>query len=113
MFLRNFDQDDEFFHITSQIEPSLKQRIEKGEFVELGRLLPKDRGFGSRSSGDDLNKQLFQLITQGTGNYVEPPTPKTGRINSVRNGTKHSEFMRPFTQMQTRVGHLKSGNTSI
>ena len=35
MFLRNFDQDDEFFHITSQIDPNLKLKIERGEFVDL------------------------------------------------------------------------------
>ena len=29
MFLSNFDQDDEFFHVTSQIEPSLRLKIEK------------------------------------------------------------------------------------
>ena len=28
LFLRNFDQDDEFFHITSQINPGLRTKIE-------------------------------------------------------------------------------------
>ena len=27
MFLHNFDQDDEFFHVTSQIDPSLRTKI--------------------------------------------------------------------------------------
>ena len=75
MFLRNFDQDDEFFHITSQIDPNLKLKIERGEFVELERLLPKDKNL-SRSGSDDLNKQLFQLITQGTNNFLDPPNAK-------------------------------------
>ena len=81
MFLRNFDQDDEFFHITSQIDPNLRQKIERGEFIELERLLPKDR-FGGKN--DDLNKQLFQLITQGTNSYLEPPQAQHGKINSIR-----------------------------
>ena len=85
LFLRNFDQDDEFFHVSSQIEPSLRIKIERGEFVELERLLPKDRVSGGKA--DDLNKQLFQLITQGTNTYMEPPTSKTGRINSICMGS--------------------------
>ena len=35
--------DDDFFHLTCFIEPSLIHKIEKGEFVELDKLLPKDR----------------------------------------------------------------------
>ena len=35
LFLRNFDQDDEFFHVTSQIDPSLRIKIERGEFIDL------------------------------------------------------------------------------
>ena len=35
--------DDDFFHLTCHIEPSLIHRIEKGEFVELEKLLPKDK----------------------------------------------------------------------
>ena len=85
LFLRNFDQDDEFFHITSQIEPTLRSKIERGEFIDLERLLPKDKiPGGGRSANDDLNKQLFQLITQGTNTYLDNPIPKTGKINNIR-----------------------------
>ena len=85
LFLRNFDQDDEFFHVTSQIDPGLRSKIERGEFIDLERLLPHDRTLGRPSMGsEDLNKQLFQLISQGTNNYLEPPVPKTGKINSIR-----------------------------
>ena len=37
------NDDDEFFHLTCHIELSLKQKIQRGEFVELERLLPKSR----------------------------------------------------------------------
>ena len=83
LFLRNFDQDDEFFHITSQIEPSLRSKIERGEFIDLERLLPRDRSLG-RSGADELNKQLYQLITQGTGNFLEPPVVKNGKIGNIK-----------------------------
>ena len=99
MFLRNFDQNDEFFHITSQIDPNLHSKIERGEFIELEQLLPKDRSLG-RAPADDLSKQLFQLITQGTGNYLEPPVAKNGRINSVR---KWDQAFRVFAAIYTNA----------
>ena len=43
LFLRNFDQDDEFFHVTSQIDPGLRIKIERGEFIDLERLLPREK----------------------------------------------------------------------
>ena len=35
--------DDDFFHLTCHIDPTLMNKIEKGEFVELQKLLPKDK----------------------------------------------------------------------
>ena len=34
-------EDDEFFHLTCHVEASMKQKIERGEFIELDKLLPK------------------------------------------------------------------------
>ena len=39
--IQNDDNDDEFFHLTCHIEPGLRQKIERGEFIELEKLLPK------------------------------------------------------------------------
>ena len=97
LFLCNFDQDDEFFHITSQIEPNLRQKIEKGEYIELERLLPKDRNAGRN---DEINKQLYQLITQGTSSYLEAPFPKTGKINNIR---KWDEAFRVYAAIYTNA----------
>ena len=97
LFLHNFDQDDEFFHVTSQIEPALRSKIERGEYIDLERLLPKDR---SGRGGDDLNKQLFQLITQGTNSYLEPPNAKGGKINSVR---KWDQAFRVYAAIYTHA----------
>ena len=35
--------DDDFFHLTCHIDPNLIHKIEKGEFIELEKLLPKDK----------------------------------------------------------------------
>ena len=34
-FLHNIDDDDEFFHITCHINPTLRNKIAKGEFIDL------------------------------------------------------------------------------
>ena len=34
--------DDEFFHLTCHVDPNLIPKIERGEFVDLEKLLPKD-----------------------------------------------------------------------
>ena len=101
LFLRNFDQDDEFFHVTSQIDPGLKMRIERGEFVDLERLLPRDRVSGGKTFADDLNKHLYQMITQGTGNFVEPPTQRnSSRISNVR---KWDQAFRVYAAIYTHA----------
>ena len=106
LFLRNFDQDDEFFHITSQIDSALRVKIERGEFIDLERLLPKDKAFGG-SGGDELNKQLFQLITQGTNSYLEPPVQHpNGKINSLR---KWDQAFRVYAAIYT---HANLGRSS-
>ena len=45
------ENDDEFFHLTCHVEPSLRQKIERGEYVDLEKLLPWDR-FPHRWSED-------------------------------------------------------------
>ena len=54
--------DNEFFHITCHIELGLKQKIERGEFVELERLLPRD---GNKRKISSVRKweQAFRLYT--------------------------------------------------
>ena len=106
LFLRIFDQDDEFFHVTSQIDPGLKSKIERGEFIDLERLLPKDKFSSNIRGNDDLNKQLFQLISQGTNSYVTPPEAKgNNRINSVK---KWDQAFRVYAAIYTQANPIRS-----
>ena len=57
--LRQNDNDDDFFHITCHIELSLREKIERGEFVELERLLTKD------SSRNFSDKKRIELVSKG------------------------------------------------
>ena len=38
-----YETDDDFFHVTCHIEENLKEKIKKGGYVDLERLLPKDK----------------------------------------------------------------------
>ena len=100
LFLRNFDQDDEFFHVTSQIEPALRSKIEQGEYIDLERLLPKDRNSGAKGATEDLNRQLYQLITQGTNTFVDPPVQRSGKITNIR---KWDQAFRVFAAIYTNA----------
>ena len=42
--------DDDFFHITCHVNQNLLDKIEKGDFVDLEKLLPKDKGFQGNHS---------------------------------------------------------------
>ena len=43
-FLHNLDDDDEFFHVSCHIKSGLRTKIARGEFIDLEKLLPKDKG---------------------------------------------------------------------
>ena len=69
--------DDDFFHVTCHVDPALRSKIERGEFVELERLLPKTRGsFGL----DDSRMNLVQR----DGQVFFVPAANGQKINSVR-----------------------------
>ena len=57
--------DDDFFHLTYHIDPNLIHKIEKGEFVELEKLLPKDK------MGKSDESRLEWVQREG-GTYLVP-----------------------------------------
>ena len=70
--------DDEFFHLTCHVDPNLKQKIERGEFVDLEKLLIRDR-FHSASMGG----QRMELVSRGGETYIMP-VEKDYKITNVR-----------------------------
>ena len=72
--------DDDFMHLTCHVDPLLVSKIEKGEFVELERLLPKDRYTGARPSSE----QKLEWVRTDEGTYLVPSNDKTSKINSFR-----------------------------
>ena len=62
------NDDDNFFHLTCYIEPILKERIEQGQFVDLEKLLPRNR------YQTMTEEQKMQLVTKNGATYWVPVT---------------------------------------
>ena len=70
--------DDQFFHITCHIDQAIKNKIEKGEFVELEKLLPKD------PTKRLMDETRMELVNKDGATYFIPMLDREGRINNVR-----------------------------
>ena len=66
-----------FFHLTCHIEPSLIHKIEKGEYVELEKLLPKDK---LGKAGEDNHLEWVQR----EGGTFLVPAQRDGKIGGFR-----------------------------
>ena len=71
------DDDDEFFHISCHVEQNMKVKIERGEFIELEKLLPKNRS-------QLMNEEKRLQIIQRNGETFLGTSERENRINSVR-----------------------------
>ena len=70
--------DNNFFHMTCHKEPSLQQKIEAGEYVDLEKLLPKDK---THRPGDDT--KLEWIFHEG-GTYLVLATDRDQKISGIR-----------------------------
>ena len=70
-------EDDEFFHITCHVDPSMKAKIEKGEFVDLEKLLPKDRYH-------KVNQDCAMTLVNRNGLTYFVPADSGSKITNVR-----------------------------
>ena len=73
--------DDDFFHLTCHIEPSLIHKIENGEFVELEKLLPKDRS--SFTAGGGTENRL-EWVQRDGGTYLVSAAGRENKITGIR-----------------------------
>ena len=77
--LRKLDNDDDFFHTSCHIEPGLRKKIEQGEFIDLDKLLPSDKGVGTSMTQDNRLGLVYE-----DGEAFLAPAKKVNKINSIQ-----------------------------
>ena len=71
--------DEKFFHIACHVDSALKGKIKRGEYIDLERLLPKDR---AQTLFED---NPIEVVRRSGSTYVLPPlTQKDSKITNVR-----------------------------
>ena len=69
--------DDEFFHITYHVDPILRVKIERGEFVELEKLLSRDK---FRYKNEDCRLEFYNK----DGHTYLAPVNRETKITNIR-----------------------------
>ena len=69
--------DDEFFHITCHVDRNLAVRIERGEYVDLEKLLVKDR---YRQRDDER----LEFVNKEGHTFLAPVSDREPKINGIR-----------------------------
>ena len=72
--------DDDFFHLMCHIDPALFCKIEQGEFVDLDKLLPRDK-LASNTRVSDENR--MEWVQRDGGTFLVPAN-RVPKINSFR-----------------------------
>ena len=71
--------DDDFFHLICHIDSNLKEKIKNGEYVDLDKLLPKDKQLSNTYTED----QRLEWVQRHGGTFLVPAKKQT-RISSFR-----------------------------
>ena len=85
--------DDEFFHITCHVDQALMAKIQLGQFVELEKLLIKDRPFTKNSEN-----RLGMYSKDGVMYFA--PAEKEQKIGNVR---KWEQALRVYTAIYSKA----------
>ena len=90
--------DDAFFHITCHVDPKLRRMIERGEFVELDKLLPKNRFRKKQYDGK------FRWIMKGSDAFLSPVENESG-ISGIR---KWEQAFRVYATIYSKANPHRS-----
>ena len=93
------NEDDEFFHLTCHVDPGLRAKIEKGDYVELEKLLPKGKNFSQRYTED--NK--MQLVNRDGASYWIPVERE--KINSLK---RWDQSFRIYAAIYSKANPLRA-----
>ena len=94
------NEDDDFFHTTCHIDSALKEKIMRGEFVELSKLIQKKQML------ENNDEKRMQLVSKGGESYFAPMTDRETKIDSVR---KWEQAFRIYTTIYCGANPSRSG----
>ena len=98
--LRYLDnEDDEFFHTTCHIDNVIRQKIKRGEFVELEKLLQKRTQF-------EPEEKRLQLVNRDGESFFVPSTDKETKIDGIK---KWEQAFRVYITIYCEANPLRSG----
>ena len=66
--------DDDFFHLTCHIDEHLREKMERGKYIDLEKLLPKS------GKGDDR----LEWVHREGSTFLAPVLQRDGKINNVK-----------------------------
>ena len=72
--------DEDFFHLMCHVDETLKGQIVRGEFVELEKLLPKDKRNPYKLSGDGR----MTWVHRDGDTFLVPAGDRENKINGIR-----------------------------
>ena len=101
-FLQNMDDDDEFFHVTCHINPTLWAKITRGEFIDLEQLLPKSRSAIGLATQSEENK--VELVSSGGHTFFKPV-----RESQITGLCKWEQAFRVYAAIYTDHNPERSG----
>ena len=73
--------DDEFVHIMIHVSPELIEKIQRGEYVDLEKLVKKNRTSGLDADPKDMG---LDVITKDGHTYLTTRTDKSNTINNIK-----------------------------
>ena len=95
----NDAEDDEFFHITCHIDTQTRQKIEKGEFIELEKLLVKNPTL------EKPNEKRMQLVNRDGMTFFVLSNDKE-KVDSIR---KWEQAFRIYTTIYCNTNPHRAG----
>ena len=101
--LRALDNDDDFFHITCHLDENLRTKIQKGDFVDLEKLLPKDKGMYKQMA--EYEKPEIEIITKSGRTFLTSPQQDC-KINGMR---RWDQAFRVYAMVYCQANPDRSG----
>ena len=92
----DWGDDDDYFHLTCHVDGTLKTKIERGEYIELERLLPRRRAADSR----------LEWISKDGMTFLSPVQDKETKINGIK---RWDQAFRIYAAIYCNANPTRSG----